>query len=273
MPIPPEIAGFYSRYGEAGRLDAGYFPLERERTRDILLRHLPAPPARVLDVGGAAGDYAFWLAGLGYAVHLVDPVPALLERARQRAQSPGASALGGIHEGDARDLAWPDGSVDAVLLLGPLYHLTERADRIQALAEARRVVRPGGLVAAAAISRFASLLDWLGGPLAGDPDLARMAASDLATGQHRNPTAKLPLFTTAFFHHPSGLRAEVEEPGLELVDLLPVEGVGAFTRDFAATWADLERRRRLLDLLRSVEREPALLGASPHLLALARRRR
>jgi ubiquinone/menaquinone biosynthesis C-methylase UbiE len=272
MPIPPEIADFYALYDEAGRLESGYFPLERERTREILLRHLPAPPAVVLDVGGAAGGYAFWLAGLGYAVHLVDPVPALLERARARARSPGESALAGIHEGDARALAWPAGSADVVLLLGPLYHLAERADRLRALAEARRVSRPGGVVAVAAISRFASLLDWLGGPLAGHPDLARIVASDLATGQHRNPTENLHLFTTAYFHHPSELREEVEQAGLALVDLLPVEGLGAFAADFPGTWADPERRRRLLDFLRSVEREGALLGASPHLLAVARRR-
>ncbi len=59
---------------------------------------------------------------------------------------------------DARHLDLPDASVDAVLLLGPLYHLYERADRLQALREARRIARPGAPVFAAAISRWAPRL-------------------------------------------------------------------------------------------------------------------
>ena len=87
---------------------------------------------------------------------MVDLTPLHVERALELASGDFTAALG-----DARALAAPDGSFDVVLLLGPLYHLLEREDRLCALAEARRVVPTGGLVAAAAISRFASLLDGL----------------------------------------------------------------------------------------------------------------
>lgn len=63
--------------------------------------------------------------------------------------------------GDARDLSGVTAGADAVLLLGPLYHLTEASDRASALADARRIVRPGGVVVAVGISRFASLMDGL----------------------------------------------------------------------------------------------------------------
>ena len=102
----------------------------------LLERFLPAPPSRVLDVGGASGLYASWLSGRGYHVHLIDPVPLH----REQATTDGRFS---VAPGDARHLAEDDASYDAVLLLGPLYHLTERTDRVRTLAEARRVTRPG----------------------------------------------------------------------------------------------------------------------------------
>ncbi len=155
MSDADEVQHFYDEADEAGRLFAGPGPLERARTQDVLARHFPPPPARVLDVGGGTGVYARWLAERGYAVHLYDVVPRHVEAARR---DPGPR-LAGAEVGDARQLPEADASADA--LLGPLYHLTTREDRVRALAEARRVLRPGGVVVAAAISRYASLLDGL----------------------------------------------------------------------------------------------------------------
>jgi hypothetical protein len=78
----------------------------------------------------------------------------------------------------------------AILMFGPLYHITERAERIRALSEAKRVVRPEGILAAAAISRFASLLDGLVSGWLGDPAFDAIVDRDLAEGQHRNPTSR-----------------------------------------------------------------------------------
>ena len=157
--LDPEIAAHYAGVSEQRRLEG--WSLERVRTWELLSRHLPAPPAVVLDVGGAAGVYALPLAGRGYQVHLVDPMARHVEQALRAAGEQPAAPLASATVGDARQLDRPDASVDAVLLLGPLYHLTDRADRIRALTEARRVLRPGGVLAAAAISRFASTLDGL----------------------------------------------------------------------------------------------------------------
>jgi hypothetical protein len=94
---------------------------------------------------------------------------------------------------------------------------------------------------------------------------------DLTDGQHRNDTGIPEFFTTAFFHLPGELEDEVREAGFAVSGVFAVEGPGASVPDFAGRWADPRSRTRLLDLVRRVEREPALLGASPHLLAVGRR--
>jgi hypothetical protein len=158
-----------------------------------------------------------------------------------------------------------------VLLLGPLYHLAERAERLQALAEARRVCRQGGVIIAAAISRFASTLDGLRGGYLEDPTFAAIAAGDRRDGRHRNPTGDPAYFTTAYFHRPEELAAECAAAGLVHEATLAVEGPGWFLPDLDARLADERRRAVLLAALAALEAEPTLLGVSAHLLAVARR--
>lgn len=126
MEFDPDVLAYYDRGEEQGRLTERP-SLERARTQVLLERLLPLAPARVLDVGGGAGVYASWLADEGYQVHLVDPVPLHVEQART-----GGEVTAAV--GDARHLEEADDSWDAVLMLGPLYHLTARAERIRATA-------------------------------------------------------------------------------------------------------------------------------------------
>lgn len=266
--LDPDVLAYYAKGIEAPRLSGA--SLERIRTEEILLRVLPAPPATVVDVGGGPGVYARFLARNGYAVHLVDPVPL---HVAQAAASTGAEALASARQGDARRLESEAASADAVLLLGPLYHLVERADRLRALREARRVLKPGGRLVAAVISRFASALDGLRRGISNDPDFAPIVAGDLRDGIHRNPTGKLEYFTTSFFHAPEEARREAAEAGFDEVELVSVEGP-AWLFDEAGTerrLADPEKREALLAGIRSIEREKALAGASAHLLIVARR--
>src|SRR5437764_7630733 len=81
---PPEVQAYYARFPEESRLGSGSSRLEFERTKEILARVLPAAPARIVDVGGAAGAYSLWLAERGYQVHLVDASPRLVDEARTR---------------------------------------------------------------------------------------------------------------------------------------------------------------------------------------------
>ena len=253
-----EIRAHYESGVELDRLAKGHSRLEFARTKELLDRFLPPAPARVLDVGGGPGAYASWLADRGYDVRLVDAHPLHVEQALDRA----AGRFTAV-EGDARHLDEPDQSHDAVLMLGPLYHLTDRSDRLRALTEARRVLRPGGLLAAAAISRFASLLDGLAAGYLSDPEFRAIVERDLAEGQHRNPGARLEYFTTAYFHRVEELETEVGEAGFALETVFGVEGPGWLVHQ--------EATEEVLDVARAVEGEPTVIGTSAHLLAIARR--
>jgi ubiquinone/menaquinone biosynthesis C-methylase UbiE len=265
-----EVAAYYARGLERDRLAVGQGALEFTRTQALLERYLPAAPAVIADVGGGPGRYAVWLAERGYRVHLIDPVPLHVEQARAAAAARPEAALASAEVGDARALRLPDSSADAVLLFGPLYHLPDRADRLQALAEARRVCRPGGVVIAAAISRFASTLDGLRGGYLEDPAFAAVAAGDLRHGRHRNPTGDPAYFTTAYFHRPEDLAAECAAAGLAHEATLAVEGAAWLLPDLDARLAGAQRRAVLLEALAALETEPALLGVSAHLLTVAR---
>ena len=198
----PDLHRFYtSRYVEDERLrQSPHGRLEFARTQELLRRALPPPPARVLDVGGGTGIHAAWLAEDGYTVVLVDLVA---EHVEQAGKLPGVSAA----VGEAGALEQPDESFDAVLVLGPLYHLTEATDRGLALREARRVARPGGLVAAAATSRHAGLLDLGAHGLLDDFSLP-IVRQAMETGVH-DPRLG---FTTAYFHTPAVSPAPPRRP-------------------------------------------------------------
>ncbi|MFL5759941.1 MAG: class I SAM-dependent methyltransferase [Thermomicrobiales bacterium] len=268
--IDSSMLGHYSEGIEQDRLARGRGQMERLRTQEILARHLPPPPAVVLDVGGAAGVHALWLAAKGYEAHLIDPVPLHIEQATRASEQADDRPLARVVLGDARHLDRPDASIDIVLLLGPLYHLPDREDRLQALREAKRVVRSGGVVFAVGISRFASLCSGLSEGFLADPAFGRIVAQDLRDGQHRNPTNHPGYFTTAFFHHPDELQAEVREVGLEIVEFAGIEGPASWmVPDFPAWWDDPTRRELLLMTSRAVEHEPTLMGLGPHLMVVA----
>jgi ubiquinone/menaquinone biosynthesis C-methylase UbiE len=261
----------YAAVQEAERLAAGVGELERLRTQDVLKRHLPKTPARILDVGGGAGVHALWLARDGYEVHLSDPVPKHVEQAKHASRGQAKFPITSCAIGDARKIEQNDASADGVLLLGPLYHLTERADRLKALREAHRVLRPGGRVFAAAISRFASLMDGLSRDFVADPRFVEIVRQDLKDGQHQNPTDNPQYFTTTFFHHPNELRQEIEDAGFTFEKTVAVEGPVWVMGNFSKHWDDPAKRALLLEFLRTVEEERTLLGASAHMIGVGKK--
>jgi len=266
-----DIVSFYGAADEKGRLLTGLGPLEFARTKEILQRHLAPPPAVILDVGGATGRYSLWLAKEGYEVHLIDPVPGHIEEARQASFDQPETPIKSISLGDARRLEFADGTADAVLMFGPLYHLTRIEDRLQALREADRVLRIGGLIFAVGISRFASSLEGLvNGHIAND-EFVSIIVQDLKDGQHRNPTGNLTYFTDAHFHRPEELRGEVEDAGFAPVALLMIDPFAYHLEGFFRNWSDASKREQMLDILRKIESEPSLMGAGPHLMCVGRK--
>jgi SAM-dependent methyltransferase len=266
----PAIAEFYERTREEVRLEQGPFQLEEARTRELIERFAPPPPGTVLDIGGAAGAYALWLAERGYSVHLIDAAPRLVAEAERRSRR-APRPLASCRVGDARFLDNSEKTADIVLLMGPLYHLTDAADRARALGETTRVLKSGGWLFAAAISRYASALDGLARDLLDDPEFERIVDRDLRDGQHRNTTSRMDYFTTAYFHGPDELANEIQAAGLTLNGVYGIEGPGWILPDIAERMADPRRRRALLRVAQMLETESTTVGTSAHLLAVARR--
>lgn len=265
--IPREIVEHYQTTDEDSRIRRGLGQLEFLRTQAIVRRYLPSPPQQIIDVGGATGVHASWLAADGHQVQLFDIVPEHVEAAQQLA----AGSLGiSAALGDARDLPCADGSADVALLFGPLYHLTSEEDRLAALREAGRVVRAGGLVFVATVSRFASLFDGLEEGFLFTDHGAQMVAEDLASGQHRNPTNDPQFFTTAYFHRPEEIRQECLDAGLQVEAVVGVEGPAGWVSHLADRWDDLVQREAILRAAEQVESEASLIGVSAHLITVAR---
>jgi SAM-dependent methyltransferase len=257
VELDPVIRAFYrDRYVEDERLVVrGHGRLEFVRTQELLRRWVP-PASDVLDVGGATGVHARWLAADGHRVTLVDPV------VEHVAQAVGDFAA---EVGDARALRQADASVDVTLLLGPLYHLVDPADRAQALAEAVRVTRPGGVVVAAGINRYGGLIE-AGSNGTLTEDNLHLFTEAFASGRIDGSAG----FTVAYFHHADELATELTTAGLADVDVLGVEGPAANILQNAAPEVVEGLLPSAVLFARQVESDPRLQAGSLHFLAHGR---
>jgi SAM-dependent methyltransferase len=267
-PTEEQIIDHYNRCDEGERLKHDIGPLEQLRTQELITRFLPPAPATVLDVGGASGVYSFWLAGLGYSVHLVDIVPRHIEQARQAARQAGSPQLTSMRIGDARRLDFANEFADAIIMHGPLYHLSERQDRLLAIGEAKRVLRPGGILLAFAITRYAGLIYGLLRGYVFDPVYRQMIRTEVQTGRREDLPDRLVTFSNAFFHHPDELKAELEDGGLVHERTWGILGPSWMVPDLDASWQDGAQREIILDIARLTEAEPVL---GPRLMAVARK--
>jgi len=266
VEVSPEILQHYRDADENGRIRSGLGQLEFVRTQAIVRRHLPPGELRIADIGGATGVHAEWLAEDGHDVRIFDVVPEHVQAAEQLAKM---SSHISAQLGDARQLPVADDTFDAALLLGPLYHLPVRDDRVLALREASRAVRSGGLVFVAVISRFASLFDSLEQGFLFGREGQKMVEQDLTTGQHRNADNTPGWFTTSYFHRPDELGQECRDAGLDVLAVVGVEGMASWQSHLADRWADADDRELIVKSAELIEFEESLLGLSPHLIAVA----
>lgn len=259
MDTDDRVLRRYEMVDEAERLwRPGVGDLVRLRTWDLFDRLLP-PGGRVADVGGGPGAHAKHLVELGYEVVLVDPVPRHVEQARTATGGRARCSLG-----DARELELDDESFDAVLLMGPLYHLPDSSERHKALTEAARVLRRGGTLISEVISRHALILDATAKQLIGDPVVRAQFEVNIERGLSVEPDSLSEGGFWAYFHQVEHIREEVEAAGLVDVELFGVEGPAWLLGDLEEL---LESPGDLLDVLRLIEREPSLLGVSAHVIA------
>ncbi|MFE5775449.1 class I SAM-dependent methyltransferase [Brachybacterium sp. NPDC056505] len=246
--------------------------LEFRRTQEIVAAQIDRIASetgrstlRIADVGGATGAHAAPLAALGHVVTLVDPVPAQVREAKTISE---VTAL----VGDARDLPLDDSAHDVVLLLGPLYHLAEAVDRARALTEARRTLRPGGILIAAGISRLSSFTDtYLSAAADGADEGGDVAVWDdawqgiLADGWADIPEAPFPF---GHFHTSAELAAELRDAGFAGVTVHGVEGPIGVAAELLGT--EDRALEALMGLACRSSEHPLLRDISPHLLAVGR---
>ena len=247
--------------------------IEFEITCQVLATYLP-PHARVLDIGGGPGRYAIWLAHRGHHVTLADLCPEQLSIARIKISQAGADTMvEEIVEADARDLSyWADNSFDAVLSLGPFYHLPDPNNRNRAAAELHRVLRVGGSAFVALMPRYAFLRRTLDIPderrhLA-QPDFIEHVLSEGVfindvPGRFTGGHGVLPEEVSPFF----------EQHGFTTLALLSAEGIAVNNQRALSELAttDPTLYQAALDMVMRTAGDPSILGMANHLLYVGRR--
>lgn len=270
--LPDPIAQLYDSDPEREWARMDRHRTEFYITLRALAEHLPPPPAAVLDCGGGPGRFAIELAQQGYRVTLFDLSAGNLALARAKAAEAGVT-LAGIEQGNALDLGrFADDSFDAVLLMGPLYHLLEEAERRQALAEATRVLRPGGPLFAAFITRFAAHFD-----CAGRYPERLLAEADVYAEILRSgrlpPTPDAPAAFSAYFARPEEVTPLIWAAGLEPVTTLGVEGFVSVVENAGVNTLTGPAWDAWCAANWQVAADPLIFGAVEHLLAVARKPR
>lgn len=266
--IDQKIDQFYSNSAEDIRLTMGLGPLEFERNKLLISRYL-GDKMKVADIGGGSGHYAKWLANLGHEVTLIDPVQKLVNLAQKRSKSPGKSFH--VVMGEARKLPFSDRSLDLIVFHGPLYHIQDKKERIEALEEAWRVLKPGGKLLGFAISHSASTVAALQSGLIVDSSVFEMCKLELTTGIHHPPSNFPGMLPAAFYHRPAQLEDEYRQAGLIPKNLFPVEGMAWLDGKFFEHWADVKKREVLLKTIELTENDRDLLGFSPHFMLVGER--
>lgn len=275
--IDPEVLSNYNAGAEKDRLHSGLGLIEFARTCEILQEMLPPAPAVIYDIGGGYGEYAWWLSSLGYEVHLFDLSITNIEMSATLAERYLHANLHHAEVADAREIPRPNASADAILLMGPLYHIVEYKERQKALLECHRLLKPNGLLFSAAITRYATIL-WAittygeGNHLLADTDFMDMVKRELADGQHiKKPGGAYTGMGRSFFTLPEELANEIEMAGFFDVDVRGVIGPLWLVPNLDEQWRDASRREHILQAVRLLEKEKDIMGVSTHLLAIAKK--
>jgi len=248
--------------------------LDRHRTEfAVTLRalqdYLPQPPARIVDIGCGPGRYAIAITQQGHSVTLVDLSAANLDFARRKAQEIGIELAGYVHANATNLSSVETGVYDAALLMGPLYHLIESTDRRKAANEAARVLRPGGVIFAAIITRYAAIR-WAAknAPtyiIEQQEDFERIMKTGVNLAQ---PDSR---FTNAYFMPPSELPPLMEDCGFETINLIACEGAISMI-DEQVNDLDGEAWQAWVDVNYQVGKDPSVHGAAEHLLYVGKKK-
>lgn len=280
--IDKTVLAEYNAGIEWNRLNTDIGRIEFAYTKELLTSHLPPPPAIIYDIGGGYGEYAWWLTALGYKVHLFDLSETNIAMSASLSERYPGHILHSAEVCDARSIPRADGTADAVLLMGPLYHITEYKERIAALEECRRLLRPGGVLFAAALTPYSVLLHCITvyrtescskSTALENPAFLSMVARELSDGHHENPDRTVYNgLGTSHLHTAAALRTELSAGGFPDADIHGVMGGAWLAHNLNALWDDPTARETLMETVRMLDGHNEIIGLSGHLLAIAQRR-
>ena len=279
--IDNAVLAYYDAGREYNRLRSDIGLIEFERTKEILLENLPKPPAVIYDIGGAYGEYSWWLASLGYEVHLFDLSETNIRMSSELAKEYPGCTLASREARDARTIPREDNSADAILLMGPLYHITDHNERIKAVRESLRLLKEGGVLFAAALTPYSVLMYNITvysprgenkNTYLEDPDFLAMVERELKDGDHINPGKKVyDGLGSSHLHTAKALKAELFEGGFSSSVVHGVMGGAWLVSDLEALWENETSRNALMNTVRLLDSHEEIIGLSGHLLAVSRK--
>lgn len=232
-----------------------------------LEQYLPTDGS-ILDVGAGTGRYALELAARGYSVTALDLSPALVEECDRRVREQQLTENVQVLIADARDLSsLPPVAFDAVLMLGPLYHLVEETDRHLALRQAWDRLKPGGLVFSALLSRLGVLADLIRNVPEWIDDTAH-ARSLLEKG--RRPDGSPQGGFRGYFARIPEIVPMHEAVGFETLALAGVEPIIG-SDDESFNRLEGRQRQQWLEVLSEISTDPSVMGGSRHVLYVGRK--
>jgi S-adenosylmethionine-dependent methyltransferase len=242
--------------------------LEYDLTWRYLDQYLPSQGS-ILEIGAATGRYTLGLVKRGYTVTAVDLSPVLLEECTKNIIAEGLERRAKFILADARDLSEvTEREFDAVLMMGPLYHLIFEDDRKLALNEACARLRKDGFIFSAFISRYGVVGDLLRNIPEWIED-QKEARSLLERGQR--PDESLRGGFRGYFAQISEIAPLHEAMGFETLTVAGVEPAIS-ADDESYNMLQGQQRQHWLDLLYEISTEKSIIGASRHLLYVGRKK-
>lgn len=279
--IDTTVLAGYNAGIERDRLRAGIGLIEFERTKEILLEKLPKPPAVIYDIGGAYGEYSWWLSSLGYEVHLFDLSETNIKMSEELAVEYPNVSLKSAMICDARSIPRPDKSADAILLMGPLYSITEYEERILAIKESHRLLKDDGILFSAALTPYSVLVSRLAvyhendtkkRKELDDPAVISIIERALVDGCYINPERKIANgLGSSHLHTAKALREELSCGGFDTLSVHGVMGGAWLAPNLNELLENEETRKVLMKTVRMLDTHEEIIGLSGHLLAVSRK--
>ena len=279
--IDKTVLAGYNAGIEKNRLRTGIGIIEFERTKEILVEKLPKAPAVIYDIGGGYGEYAWWLASLGYEVHLFDISETNIKLSAELKHEYPNVHLKSAEVCDARSIPRKSKSADAVLLMGPLYSITEYEERILAIKESYRLLKDNGVLFTAALTPYGGLLhritvyhnfDNNKACELDNPNVISMFERALTDGCYINPERKISNgLGSSHFHTAKSIKEELQCGGFKTESVHGVMGGAWLAPNLDELLANKETREVLMKTVRMLDKHEEIIGLSGHILAVSRK--